>query len=190
MAPPSSGDNFMDYSTGVYPNTSDQGMFKLQVDVSEELKTFENEILRGTVEKIDVETGKKAWVLIAPEEKPPVNELGVREIISRLKARVTKIAKLSCKTDEEIYKDMFYFDMSISELIAKRCDKWDMDIEIAKNIKDACIELVWDVLASSRDGFTAINLKSQYSRQEVSRIDNSEGQKRSFLGIPLGRKSS
>jgi len=190
MAPQQSGDDFIDYNQGVYQNTAEQGMFKLQVDVSEELKTFENEILRGSVEKIDTRTGQKKWMLIAPDEKPPVNELGVREIISRLKARVTKIAKLSCKDDEEIYKDMFYFDMSISELIAKRSGKWNMDIEIAKNIKDACIELVWDVLASSRNGFTAINLKSQYSRQEVSRIDSNEGQKRSFLGIPMGRKNN
>jgi hypothetical protein len=160
-----------------------------QIDVEAVLKRFENEILRGRIEEVNPQTGKVIFKLISPQDKPPVNELGVREILARMKARVTTIAKLSYKTEEEIYKDMFYFDMSITELIAKRSDKWEMDMEIAKSIKDATVELVWDVLASSRNGFTAINLRSQYQKQDISRTDYSTQQGgKTFLGIPIGGK--
>jgi len=176
------------YSSGYYPEKEEE-VIKIQLDVDKELKKFEYEVLRGKMQVI--KNDEKVWEDIAPGEKPPVNELGVRELLSRLKGRVTTIAKLSYKTDEEIYKDMFYFDMSISELIGKRCGNWEMNPEMAKSIKDAIIELVWDVLASSRDGFTAINLRSQYSKQDVSRTDSTDrsgGTSRSFLGIPMGRK--
>jgi hypothetical protein len=164
-------------------------LLRIQLDVDEELNKFEQEVLRGKVEVIDPKTGERKYELVAKDKKPPMNELGVREILSRMKGRVTKIAKLSYKTEPEIYKDMFYFDMSISELIAKRSDKWEMDMEITKSIKDAAVELVWDVLASSRDGFTAINLRSQYHKQDVSRTDSRpQGGTRNIFGIPIGRK--
>lgn len=169
--------------------TEELSLLSQQLDVEVILKRFENEILRGRVEKTDPVSGKKFFSVISPTDQSPVNELGVREILARLKARVTTLAKLSFKTEEEIYKDMFYFDMSITELIAKRSDKWEMDMEIAKSIKDACVELVWDVLASSRNGFTAVNLRSQYQKQDISRTDNSnQSGGRTFFGIPIGGK--
>lgn len=175
-------------NNGTY-GEEEKEFLKIQLDVAAELKTFEQEVLRGLVEVTNPETGERTWDKIAPDEKPPMNELGVRELLGRLKGRVTKIAKLSSKTEEEIYKDMFYFDMSISELVAKRSDKWEMDMEIAKSIKDAAVELVWDVIASSRDGFTAINIRSQYSKSDITRTDSQprEGGK-SFFGIPLGKR--
>ena len=60
--------------------------------------------------------------------------------------------------------------------------------KIAKSIKDSMVELVWDVLASSRNGFTAINLRTQYTRQDVSRNDSQQQTQKTFLGIPLGKK--
>lgn len=177
-----------------YPETQqnleeeNESLLKLQIDVEQDLKKFENEVLRGLIEVTNSKTGEKTWVPIAPKLKPPMNELGIREMLSRIRGRVTKIAKLSFKDDKEIYQDMFYFDMSITELIAKRSDKWELDMEIAKSIKDSAVEIVWDLLASSRNGFTAINLRSQYQRQDVTRMDQQSKEGKSFLGIPLGGK--
>lgn len=177
-----------DNDTSTY-GEADPELIRLQIDVDRELKKFEYEVLRGMIEMKDTRTGEIKYVPIAPGQKPPLNELGVRELLARIKGRVTTIAKLSYKKEDEIYKDMFYFDMSLTELIAKRSDIWELDMEIAKSIKDASIELVWDTLCSSREGFTAINLRSQYSRQDVSRSDiTDKGGQRSFLGIPLGRR--
>ena len=166
----------------------EQEIIRIQLDVDREIKKFEMEVLRGMVETEDPKTGDIKWRPIAPNYVEPINELGVREILSRIRGRATTIAKLSYKTDEEIYQDMFYFDMSLTELIAKRSDAWEMDSEIAKSIKDSAIELVWDIVASSRKGFTAINLRSQYSKQDVTRSDVRQKEGKSFLGIPLGRK--
>jgi len=66
--------------------------------------------------------------------------------------------------------------------------KWDMDFSDVEAVKEAALRLVWDVSASSRDGFTAVNLRSQYSRQEVSRTDESGKSGKSFLGISNRKK--
>ena len=97
--------------------------------------------------------------------KPIINESGIREILGRLFGYCNVITKLSFYTDDEIYKSMFFFDMSLTELCAKRSDYWELDIEVAKSIKDAAIELVQSILFSARRGFTAINLRTQYTRQ-------------------------
>jgi hypothetical protein len=167
-------------------DSQEQEFLKVQIDVTNLLEDFEHRVLRGEYKSTDIKTAQTSW-------KPMVangalmNELGVRELMSRLVGKVSVIARLTYKEDEEIYKDMFYFDMSISELVAKRAENWDLDVEVAKSIKDACIDLVWDVVASSRNGFTAINLKSQYQKSDITRTDATSGgsQNKTFLGVPI-----
>lgn len=158
----------------------------MQIDVDPILEDFEHRVLRGEYRYVDSATGKKSWV---PMSKIKIiNETGIRELMSRIMGKVTIAGKLTYKTEEEIYKDMFYFHLSIVELAAKRCDIWDADIEVVKALVDAAIELVWDIASSSRAGFTAINLRSQYSRSDITRNDSQakDGSQKSFLGIPLG----
>lgn len=181
-----------DYSSNNEASTYDseeQEILKLQLDVKGMLAEYEHVALRGEYEHIDEATSKKIWVKFSPNAKAIINNIGIREIIGRMMGYCNQATKLSYFTDEEIYKDMFYFDMSLSELIAKRSTEWELDIETAKSIKDSALELVKSILFSARNGFTAINLKTQYSKQDVSRTDSSGNkQQRSFLGIPLGSK--
>jgi hypothetical protein len=124
-----------------------------------------------------------------PDVSPIINEIGIREFMARIMGYVNKATKLSYFEDKEIYMNMFYFDMSLTELVAKRADLWELDIETAKALKDAAIELVQSILFSARSGFTAINLRSQYSRSDSTRTDasNSQQSPRTFFGIPIGR---
>lgn len=173
-------------NSGVY-ESAEKDFLKELIDVEDVLDSFEHRVLRGEILKIDEESGKKEWTPM-PEGHQMINETGVRELMSRIIGKVSKIARLTYKTDEEIMKDMFFFDMSITELVAKRCDSWGINVEVAKSLKDAAVELVWDISASSRDGFFAINLRSSYSRSDVSRVDSQGGgssAKRTFMGIPL-----
>ena len=165
----------------------DPEFIRLQIDVERDLDRFTQEVLKGLVEVEDPVNGEKKWVAIAPGQKPPMNELGVRGILVQMKGTVTKISKLSCKTDEEIKKDMFYFHMTLVNSLYLNSDKWDIDLCDVEALKESAIRLVWDVAASSRDGFTAINLRSQYSMSEVSHMDNKPKSRGSFMGIPLGR---
>jgi len=180
-----------DYDIGSTSGTYDkqEGEFlKLILDVDDVLENFEHRVLRGEIRRINMQTSEQYWEKPI-DSKPPVNEIGVREIMARLIGRVTKAAKLTYKEDEECYKDLFYTDMSLSELFAKRCDTWDMNLETMKSIKDSCLELIEDIVFSSRSGFTAINIKSQYSRSDVTRNEgSSDSNKRTFMGIPLPRK--
>jgi len=176
------------YDGGGTYNESDQEFIRLQIDVEKDLDRFTQEVLRGMVEIVDDEKGIKKWVPIAPKEKAPMNELGVRGLLVLMKSAVTKISKLSCKTDDEIKQDMFYFHMTLVSHMYQNFGKWDMEFSDVEAVKEAALRLVWDVSASSRDGFTAVNLRSQYSRQEVSRTDESSKSGKSFLGIPMGRR--
>lgn len=165
----------------------DAEFIRLQIDVERDLDKFTQEVLKGLIEIEDIKTGEKVWVPIAPGRKPPMNELGVRGILVLMKGAVTKISKLSCKTDEEIKKDMFYFHMTLVNSLYLNSDLWEIGLCDVEALKESAIRLVWDVAASSRDGFTAINLRSQYSMSEVSHLDNKPKSKGSFLGIPLGK---
>lgn len=181
-------DDMGDYGDSGTYGEEQQELLRLQIDVTDVLVDFEHRVLRGQQEVVDNKTSTKKWELISPESPPILNELGVREILARIIGQVSKASKLTYKTDEEIYKDLFYFDMSVTELIAKRASKWCMDIETAKALKDACVELVWNVVSSSRNGFTSINLRSQYSRSDVTRSDSQNKEGRSFLGIKLNTR--
>ncbi len=176
------------YDGGSTYSEADPEFIRLQIDVEKDLDRFTQEVLRGMVEVVNAEKGTKCWEKIAPNEKPPMNELGVRGLLILMKSAVTKISKLSCKTDDEIKQDMFYFHMTLVSHMYQNFGKWDMEFSDVEAIKEAALRLVWDVSASSRDGFTAINLRSQYSRQEVSRTDDSSKSGKSFLGIPMGRR--
>jgi len=165
----------------------DPEFIRLQIDVEKDLDRFTQEVLRGLVETMDEKTGEKVWVPVAPGQPNPMNELGVRGLLVLMKGAVTKISKLSCKTDEEIKKDMFYFHMTLVNSLYLNSDRWDIGLSDVEAIKESALRLVWDVAASSRDGFTAVNLRSQYSMSEVSHMDNKPKSRGSFMGIPLGR---
>jgi len=136
------------------------------IDVEKELDRFTQEVLRGKMEIIN-DKNEKVWVDIY-EDKKPMSELGVRGILSLLKGVVTKLSKLSNKTDDEIKTDMFYFSMTLTTQLYENYDDWELDMLNVESIKESCIRLAWDVAASSRDGFTAMNLRSQYSRSETT----------------------
>jgi hypothetical protein len=176
-----SSDNHQSY------DDKDQEFISAIIDVSKTLKHFEMTVLRGRYESEDTKTGEKKWVKFDPNAKSIINEIGVREILGRLSGYVNKETVMTYFEEEEIYKNLFYADMSITELFAKRADYWELDCEVAKSIKDSCIELIQSILFRARRGFTAINLRSTYSKSEVSRTDQQNKPTKTFLGIPIGK---
>lgn len=166
-------------------DSEDKNILQLQIDVEDALIKFEYEVLRGMYLRINTEEYKKEWTPIAHGMKPPCNEVGVREIMGRIRGRAHVIARLTYKKDAECYLDMFHFHMSLSEMFAKRSDDWDMDEETAKPILDAALEIVEDIVFCARNGFTAINLRSQYSESRTDRgVNDSPGA--SFMGVKIG----
>jgi hypothetical protein len=181
-------DYIPDYSN-MQGNNYDQNneeFIRIQIEVDDLLDDFEHRVLRGQYSQINDSSGKKEWISYSKDNKALINEQGIREILGRLIGMVNRAAKLTYKEDREIYLDMFYFDVSLSELIGKRSFNWEINIETAKALKDAAVELVWNIVTSSRTGFTAINLKSQYSKTDISRVDNTQNKPtKTFLGFPL-----
>jgi len=70
------------YEGGGTYSEADPEFIKLQIDVEKDLDRFTQEVLRGMVEIIDPNKGTKIGFLLLLEKKPPMNELGVRGIIS------------------------------------------------------------------------------------------------------------
>jgi hypothetical protein len=174
-------------SQGYYanPNAEPSDSFlKAMIEVEETLQKFEMETLRRKRLKVDLKTKTKSWVPMASEVKEICNELGISEILGFIRGRATVIGRLTKKTDDEIMKDMFQFDRAIIELISLRADDWELDEELAKPIKEACISLVEDIVFSSRGGFTAVNLRSQYGRHEnINLTPTQDGGGQNFLGF-------
>lgn len=184
--PKSDYDDISDINDSPNYAEEEQDQLRFQLDVKPIILDFERRVLRGQYEVINEKTGEKKWVPFDPNAKPIINEIGIREVLGRLFGYANIATKLSFFKEEEIYTNLFYFDMSISELFAKRADYWEMDIETSKMIKDSAVELIQSILFSARNGFTAINLRTQYTRNDVSRTEGQQTQK-TFMGIPIGK---
>lgn len=179
-------DSYNSNDTSTYGEPEQEILAKI-IEVRADLDRFEHTVLRGEYEFVDVEKGQKVWKKYDENAKAIINELGIREIMGRLLGYGTPQTVLGYFEEEEIYKNLFYFDMSMAENIAKRSDAWELDVETAKMIKDAAVELIQSILFRAKKGFTAINMRTQYSRSDVSRSDNQPSTKKSFLGISLGK---
>jgi len=157
----------------------------LMIDVEETLNRFKMETLRREMLVIDIEQKKKEWKPISENIKPVCNDLGIAEIMGMVRGRVTIFGRLTKKTDEEIMKDMFQFHRTLIETFSLRADDWDLDEELIKPIQESCISLVEDVIFSSRGGFTAMNIRSSYSRSENTNIQQSGKEGRTVMGVPV-----
>ncbi|MDD4110148.1 MAG: hypothetical protein PHS54_01190 [Clostridia bacterium] len=170
------------YSGGDQP--SDIFMMSM-IDVEQTLDKFKMETLRREMLIVDLETRKKIWKPIAKGVKPVCNDLGIAEIMGMVRGRVTTFGRLTKKTDEEIMKDMFQFHRTIIETFSLRADDWELDEELIKPIQESCLALVEDVIFSSRGGFTAMNVRSQYSRHENANTTNSGDEGKKIMGIKV-----
>ena len=179
-------DFFPQESSGTY-GEPEKEILKIIISVKELLDNFEHVTLRGEYEYNDPDKGKM-WVKIDPNRKI-MNEIGILEIRARLSGIVNEKTPLAWTSEEDFYKDMMYFDMSVSEMFGKRSDAWELDIEMAKPIKDAMIEIATKVLSMSKEGFTAVNFKTTYQKNDIQRVDGNAGQQqKSLFGFPVGNK--
>jgi len=178
----------MQEEQGYYPQSEIQPsdvFLKAMIEVEETLKQFKMETLRRETLVVDLKTKSKKWVPIAPGIKPVCNDLGISEIMGMVRGRVTVIGRLTKKTDDEIMKDMFQFHRTLIETFSLRADDWDLDEELIKPIQESCISLVEDVIFSSRGGFTAMNVRSSYSRHENATVGNNDREGKTILGVKV-----
>lgn len=157
---------------------------KAMIEVEETLHRFKMETLRRESLVVDLKAKTKKWMPIAKGITPVCNDLGISEIMGMVRGRVTVIGRLTKKTDEEIMKDMFQFHRTLIETFCLRADDWDLDEELIKPIMESCISLVEDVIFSARGGFTAMNIRSSYSRHENASISPDE-KDRKILGVKV-----
>ena len=172
------------FQGGYYSEQPSDIFLKLTVEVEETLHKFEMETLRRKRLQVDLKTKTKKWIPIAPGIKSVCNELGIAEILGALRAKATVIGRLTKKTDEEVMKDMFQFHRMMIETFSLRADDWELDEELIKMVLDSCVSLVQDIVFSSRGGFTAMNIRSQYSRHETGTLGNEEQQK-TIMGVKV-----
>jgi len=179
-------ENQGNYEGGYYSGSDSPSdvFLTLMIEVKQELERFKMETLRREMLVVDITNRKKEWKPISKGIKPVCNDLGIAEIMAMVSSRVTTFGRLTKKTDEEIMKDMFQFHRTLIETFSLRADDWDLDEELIKPIQEACISLVEDIIFSSRGGFTAMNLRSQYSRHENSNTTSQE-QGKTILGMKV-----
>lgn len=168
-------------NSSIPPGQEDDSFMRLLIEVENDLNKFEMETLRRKRLKVDLKTRTKRWVPIAEGINPVCNELGVSEILGMLRSRVTIIGRLTKKTEEQIASDMYQFHRTMIDLFQLRADDWDLDEELAKPILESCLGLVEDIMYSCLNGFTAMNVRSQYSRHETA--NKSEEPQKNILGF-------
>jgi len=157
----------------------------LMIEVEETLNKFKMETLRREMLIVDVKERTKKWVSIAEGIKPVCNDLGIAEIMGMVRSRVTTFGRLTKKSEEQIMKDMFQFHRALIETFSLRADDWELDEEMIKPVQEECLALVQDIIFASKDGFTAMNIKSQYSRHENSNITQTGQEGKTILGMKV-----
>lgn len=155
------------------------------LDVDKELNKFKMETLRREMLVIDIDSRTKQWKPIAKGIKPVCNDLGIAEIMGMVRSRVTTFGRLTKKSEEQIMKDMFQFHRALIETFSLRADDWELDEEMIKPVQEECLALVQDIIFASKDGFTAMNIKSQYSRHENSNITQTGQEGKTILGMKV-----
>jgi hypothetical protein len=80
---------------------------------------------------------------------------------------------------------MFQFHRTLIETFSLRADDWDLDEELIKPIQEACLSLVQDIIFSSRGGFTAMNIRSSYSRNENTNISQTGQEGKTIMGVKV-----
>ena len=175
------------YEGSYYSSEGNQSdtFLNLMIEVDKELNNFKMETLRREMLVVDTQNRTKKWEPIAKGVKPVCNDLGIAEIMGMVRGRVTTFGRLTKKTDEEIMKDMFQFHRTLIETFSLRADDWDLDEELIKPIQEACLSLVEDIIFASRGGFTAMNIRSQYSRSENTNIQQTGKEGKTIMGVPV-----
>ena len=171
--------------SGLYQE-AEKELLKIIISTKELIDNFEHITLRGEYPEQDPNVGL-VWKKY-DNSRQIINEIGISEIKARLSGLVNEKTPISFISIEDYYKKMFYFDMSVSEMFGKRCDVWELDMEMAKSIKDAMIEIAETVLSMAKEGFTAINFKTQYQKHDIQRNEGqaSQEQGKSIFGIKVG----
>lgn len=159
-----------------------------QIDVHPELERFVKESLMGlTLTKKP--NGEYSWEQLIPNFKPPVNLLGVRGILMLLNGIITTANKLAYKTEDQVKVDMFYLHCVLVDHFYLHSSDWDLDDDDAPALKEAILRLAWDIASSSINGFTAINLRSQYTMSEITNEQRMPNNKhKNNILAPLGGK--
>ena len=179
-------DMFTSEQTGTY-GEPEKEILKIIISVNELMDRFEHETLRGEYQIVDPVKGLQ-WVKLDPKRKI-INDIGIAEIKARLSGIVNEKTPLSFTSEEDYYKDMSYFHMSVAEMFGKRSSARELDDEMAKPIVDAMIELAKTVLSMSKEGFTAKNFNTQYQKHDIQRYDSAnQSQGKSLFGLPIGGK--
>lgn len=176
------------------PKSNDSGMYqeaekellKIIIETKTLIDNFEHITLRGEYPEQDPDKGL-IWKKY-DTHRQIINEIGISEIKARLSGIVNEKTPISYVNEEDYYKKMFYFDMSVSEMFGKRCDVWELDMETAKSVKDAMIEIAETVLSMAKEGFTAINFKTQYQKHDIQRNEGQGQQEggKTIFGIKMG----
>jgi hypothetical protein len=138
-----------------------------QIDVHPELERFVKESLMGLT-LIQTKTGEMKWVPIDDDFRPPVNKRGVHGILMLLNGVITTVNKLAYKSENQVLNDMFYLQCVLVDHFYLNCDEWGLNDDDAPALKEAIIRLAWDIASASINGFTAVNIRSQYSMNEVT----------------------
>jgi len=128
--------------------------------------------------------GEIEWIPLVIGFKAPVNMIGVRGILMLLNGIITTANKMAYKSENDVRTDMFYLHCVLVDHFYLNSNEWGMDDNDAPALKEAIIRLAWDIASSSIHGFTAVNIRSQYSMSEVSHMDNKPKSRGSFMGIP------
>lgn len=172
-------------NSGLYQE-SEKELLNIIVSVKDAMENFEHITLKGEYSEQDPNLGI-VWKK-HKGHRPIINDIGIAEIKAALSGIVNEKTPISYISEEDFYKEMFYFDMSVAEMFGKRCDVWDLDQEMAKTLKDAMINLARTVLSMSKEGFTAINFKTQYQKHDIQRNEsaNQNDSQKTIFGIKVG----
>jgi len=81
---------------------------------------------------------------------------------------------------------MFYLQCVLVDHFYLNCNSWGLNDSDAPALKEAIIRLAWDIASSSINGFTAVNIRSQYSMNEVTNEQRMSKNQNKKVVQPLG----
>ncbi len=168
-----------------YSQIQDDTVIARQINVQPELDRFVHESLLGMT-LVRTADGQAKWERLDEDFVPPVNQKGVRGILLLLNGVITTANKLAYKDESQVMKDMFYFHCVLMDHFYLNGSEWGLDDGDVTALKEAVVRLAWDIASASINGFTAMNIRSQYTMSEMAtenRIKNPKNKILQTLGF-------
>lgn len=174
----------------VFQTKNHDDLARWQLELNDILERAEH-ILRG--DEVTIKNGRRQWSRIDNDDENPLNEFGVRRILTILCLYINRNTILSDYRREEINDIVYDFGVTLNNLIFKKYEEFGMDTENKRKEYEMIVlkltHLVMSAYHRALEGGERRSLREMINVQQRSQMLAQGGVTLSQQGNPVQKRS-